>query len=213
VPTLGRPGRLPAVLANIHQHTATPHEVLFVVEEADLASRHAVNEMGAGWVVNDRPASYAGAINAGYQYARGRYVFTGADDIRFHPGWDTAALAQMRDPIRVVGTNDLVNDTVIRGVAATHYLIDRRYIDEVGGVPGEPPKTVLFEGYDHNYTDAEFIDVARSRGVFAPCLTSVVEHLHPLVGKAPWDPTYAKTRARFQDDHMTYQSREHLWMP
>ena len=203
VPTLGRAGRLPTVLANIRQNTAVPFEVLFVVEAADMPSCRAVAEMGAGWVVNDGPASYAGAINAGYQYAQGRFIFTGADDLWFHPGWDTAALARMRDTIRVVGTNDLVNDTVVQGVAATHYLIDRRYIDEVGGVPGEPPGTVLFEGYDHNYTDAEFIDVARYRGVFAACLASVVEHLHPVVGKASWDPTYAKTRARFQEDYLT----------
>lgn len=211
VPTLGRFMRLPAVRANIHQHTVVAHEVLFVVEQGDLASRRMLAEMGAGWVVNSHSPSYAGAINAGYEHARGRYVFTGADDLSFHRGWDTAALSQLQEPIRVAGTNDLWNPHVLSGLTATHYLIDRRYIDEVGGVPGEPPGTVLFEGYDHNFTDTEFIQVAQARGVFTPCLSSVVEHLHPLAGKAEWDATYVKTRSRFRDDHQVWAARQHLW--
>ncbi len=95
-----------------------------------------------------------------------------------------AALAQMRDPVQVVGTNDLLNTDVLQGTHATHYLIDRRYIDQAGGVPGAPPGIVLFEGYGHNFTDTEFIAVARARGVFAPCLASVVEHVHFFAGKA-----------------------------
>jgi hypothetical protein len=39
----------------------------------------------------------------------------------------------------------------------------------------------------------------------------VVEHLHPLAGKAAWDATYVKTRSRFGDDHQVWASREHLW--
>jgi glycosyltransferase involved in cell wall biosynthesis len=211
VPTRGRPGRLAGVLSNITENTSTEHEVIFVVEGDDVASRNVVAGLEAGWVANRRARSYAGAINTGYQRARGDYVFAGSDDLRFHAGWDTTALALMRDPVRVVGTNDLLNTDVKRGTHATHYLVDRRYLAEVGGVPGAPPGLVLYEGYDHNYTDTEFIAVARARGVFAPCLASVVEHMHFHANKAEWDSTYAKGSAREEQDRALFQSRERLW--
>jgi glycosyltransferase involved in cell wall biosynthesis len=217
VPTRGRPGRLPGVLANITENTRSEHEVIFVVEGDDVPARNAVVALAAGaghvagWAANRRARSYAGAINTGFQRARGDYVFAGADDLRFQAGWDTAALALMRDPVRVVGTNDLLNTDVQRGTHATHYLVDRRYIAEVGGVPAAPPGLVLFEGYDHNFTDTEFIAVARARGVFAPCLDSVVEHLHFYARKADWDDTYAKGSAREEQDRALFHAREQLW--
>jgi glycosyltransferase involved in cell wall biosynthesis len=212
VPTLRRAERLPAVLANIRGNTLTRHEVIFVVERDDVTSCNAAASMPARWVTNKRSRSYAGAINTGYVQAGGDYIFTGADDLRFHHGWDVAALAQMRDPVQVVGTNDLLNTDVLQGSSATHYLIDRRYIDQAGGVPGAPPGIVLFEGYGHNFTDAEFIAVAKARGVFAPCLASVVENVHFFAGKAPWDATYAKGSARDEEDRATFRARERLWM-
>ena len=66
-------------------------------------------------------------------------MFAGADDLNFHPGWDTAALAVMDGWVQVVGTNDLLNPYVTAGLHATHYLVDRRYLDDVGGVVDQGP--------------------------------------------------------------------------
>lgn len=218
VPTFGRPDRLKAVAANIHAATVADHCILFVTEHDDQASCLAADAVSRDmdpvvtWAENRRAHNYAGAVNTGYFLgAAGDYIFTGADDLRFHDGWDQQVLRVMEGDIRVGGTNDLLNPYVQQQTHATHYLVDNRYIDETGGVPGEPAGTVLFEGYDHNYTDTEFIDVAKSRGVFAPCMSSVVEHVHVVAGKAPWDDTYRKGHAHMQDDYVIFKSREHLW--
>jgi hypothetical protein len=141
------------------------------------------------------------------------YVFLAADDLNFHPGWDTEVLRVMNalDHIKVVGTNDLLNGYVERGIHATHYLIDRTYINDPGGVIDGEKGHVLFEGYDHNFTDTEFIGTAKARAVFAPCLTSVVEHMHPVIGKGLADETFAKTQANMGPDGDLYESRKHLW--
>lgn len=215
VPTFGRAGRMAAVAADIHDHTAAAHEVLFVTEDDDresCAAAAGLAQAGAArWVRNERSRNYAGAVNTGARHAAGDMLFTGADDLRFHPGWDMAALAVMRPPVRVAGTNDLGNPDVLAGQHATHYLIDRAYTDGPGGVADGPPGMVLFEGYDHNWTDTEFIATARHRGVFAACPEAVVEHMHPVHGKGEPDPTYAKGSARHREDGEIFHSREHLW--
>jgi hypothetical protein len=221
VPTLGRAGRMENVARNIRDATEdVPHDIVFVVEEHDqdscsVAARLASDGL-AGWCVNQRKGNYAGAINTAYHVLcdhpedAARFIFTGADDLKFHPGWATQVLAVMSDTVMVGGTNDLLNPYVLAGHHATHYLIDRRYLENPGGVVDDP-ENVLPEIYDHNFTDTEFIDTAKARGVFAPCMASVVEHLHVANGKAQWDDTYTKGHAHMRDDEPVFRSREHLW--
>jgi hypothetical protein len=110
----------------------------------------------------------------------------------------------------VFGTNDLGNPDVLNGSHATHYLIRRSYADNPGAcVSG--PQSVLWEGYQHNFTDTELIETAKSRGVFVPVLDSVVEHLHPAWHKAAWDSTYEKMLAGNSADGREFQARCHLW--
>lgn len=62
-----------------------------------------------------------------------------------------------------------------------------------------------------DYTDAELIETAKARGVFAPCLKSVVEHIHPEFGGRDPDDTWNKTRRAVQQDYEIFCSRRHLW--
>lgn len=212
IPTYGRADRLAEVAANIHDATITPHRVVFIIEDADLeATRHLTGT--ADVVVNEHAPCYAGAILTGYQHTTNPYLFAGADDLRFHRGWDTDALATMRalPHLRVVGTNDLVNPYVQAGHHATHYLVDRRYLDRVGGTVDAGPGSFLPTCYTHNWTDTEFIGTAKMRAVFAPCMNSVVEHLHHGVGKSTYDATYAKGDAHIGEDEALYDQRRELW--
>ena len=164
IPTTGRPERLAQVAANIGQATGTPHEILIFVEPGDEATIAAVRAIpGARLVLNERAASYAGAINTAAPAATGRYLLAASDDLRFHPGWDAAVLAVMTGEVRVGGTNDLLNPYTLQGTHATHYLIDRRYIAEHGGTWDKGPGTIFNEDYDHNFTDCEFIGAASRR--------------------------------------------------
>lgn len=151
--------------------------------------------------------SYATAINGGYAVTDEPYLFAAADDLHFHRGWLETAMEKMVDPIRVVGTNDLGNGYVMAGDHATHYLVDRRYLDEVGGDFTAGPGSFMPDCYDHNWTDTEFITVARLRGVFMPALESYVEHLHPVFGKGTRDAVYDRGDRSVHADEAIYRGR------
>lgn len=154
-------------------------------------------------------SSYAEAVNMTYPKLVNPYFFLGADDIIFYSGWDTEALKLMDDKTMVVGTNDLHNNEVLRGEHATHYLVSRKYIKEQGGTI-DGSFRVLY-GYKHNYTDTEFIETAKARGVFQPCLSSVVEHRHWVFSLAPMDAVYEKGHRTAGEDQVMFNSRKHLW--
>ena len=214
VPTFGRPGRLADVTANILGATRAECEVVLIAEADDPESVAAAEAIpDAVLVVNSRAHSWSGAINDGFAHMRGDLYFTGSDDLNFHDGWDVPALAVLAsDPgLRVCGTNDLAHPASWISEWSTSHLVDRRYIDETGGVIDQPPGICQNEAYDHNYTDTEFVATAKYRGVFAPCLASIVEHMHFTVGKSPLDATYELSGRHFDDDRKIYESRWHLW--
>ena len=199
VPTLGRAGKLAAVSADIHGATVTDHEVIFIAEPGDTVTHEAVAQLPDRLHINTHRACYTGAINSGFGDARGEYIFTGSDDLRFHHGWDKV-LAVMTGGVLVGGTNDLMNPQVLAGVMATHMLIDRTYVEDPGAALDEPPGTVMFEGYGHHYGESELVSLAIHRDVFAPCLDSVVEHVHwSRTGQR--DETTALNEAREAADH------------
>jgi glycosyltransferase involved in cell wall biosynthesis len=208
LPTYGRSERLQQVFENIKSTTSTEHEVIWVLEDDDKESQRICAELHPSLaVINQRKRFYGGAINYGYQFAKGEFLFTGADDLRFYPGWDEQVLSVMYGHVRVGGTNDLLHPWVPEGRHATHYLVDRRYIEEVGCVPDEPPGTFMPEVYDGLFTDAEVIMIAKARGVFAPCLSSVVEHLNFAGGRSEFDSTYRKAHDYVSSDLQLHRDR------
>lgn len=213
IPTFGRADRIAAVVANVHEATTVPHRVVLIVEEDDGDSIAAAAALDAQLLVNTRTRNYAGACNTAYHQLDGDHLFAGADDLRFHPGWAEAALKRMQSNpwTLVAGTNDLINPYVAQGLHATHYLVDRRYLDEEGGTVDGGPGSFFHEGYDHNFTDTELVGTAKARARFLPCLESVVEHLHHGAGKSQHDATYALADAHFGDDSALYDERRPLW--
>lgn len=228
VPVLARPERVDGLLWSIDRTTG-PHgvRVEFVCSPGDDAEVAAVeravaarDEPGAGVAVSLLAASwppglgdYARKVNASIARARPgeEWVFMGADDLCFCPGWLEHALVCHRwHGNRVVGTNDLGNSRVTSGQHATHALVHLDYVAELG-VAGDEPGRLLHEGYWHNYCDDEMVWTARARGEFEACLSSWVEHLHPNWGKAPDDATYRKGLEHFEVDRETFNSRRHLW--
>lgn len=135
-------------------------------------------------------------------------LFFGADDLHFHPGWLEEAKAKLKPKIGVVATNDLFNTRVMSGELATHPLVTRSYAQR-GCV--DDPRVVLHEGYLHEYVDREFSETAQSRGAFDYAPSSIVEHLHPLAGKAPMDEIYAMSKQRMRAGLKVYRKRRKLW--
>jgi len=206
IPTLGRAHRIPEIVANVAE-TAPNARIHFIAEQDDDETVKALEGMKA--TIGDF-GTYGKAINAGYADCPEAILMTSDDDCTYAEGWLEAAMEQMTGDIRVVGTNDLHNPYVLEGKHSTHSLVDRRYLDEIGGVIDQGPGSFMFE-YDHNYTDAELVETAKARGVFAPCLDSVVEHIHPEFGGREPDETWQKTRRAVNEDHAIFESRRHLW--
>lgn len=211
IPTLGRAERIKGIFNNVRETTLNQHRVVFVVEAHDQSSIDAVKALGLEPVINQRSSNYAGAINTAYRQSTADWVFAGADDIDFTFGWDAECLNKTADWFTAIGTNDLFNNRVLQGIHATHYLVNRRYLDTHGGVLDEGPGSFLHEGYDHNYTDTEFIETMKARTRFAPCLTAIVEHKHVLAGKADMDAGYEKSMAHYDQDAALFADRKKLW--
>lgn len=211
VPVLARPANVEPLLDSLWEATPEPYRVLFVADEGDDAEIAAIERAGADYITTTKPRNnYASKINAGYHASTEPLFFTGADDLRFHVGWLSEAIRHLSDTVKVVGTNDLGNPRVIAGNHSTHTLITREYIETESGVI-DRPDTVLCESYPHEYCDDELIQTAIARGRFAHAHDSVVEHLHPIFGKAEDDATYRLGRARTRIGKRIFLRRKRLW--
>lgn len=207
VPVLARPHRVAPVLRSALK--ATPEaRVLFIASPGDEAELAALEAASAEWI--EVEGNYARKVNAGIEATTEDYLFTGADDLEFRAGWYEEAQGVARSSCAaVVGTNDLCNPRVISGDHATHFLVARWYVERYGTV--DEAGKLLHEGYPHEYVDNELIETAQARGLYAHAPDAIVEHLHPMAGKAPSDELYAAAPARMREGRRVYARRRHLW--
>lgn len=206
IPVLRRPHRVRPVLESIRD-TAPGARVLFIADADDLLEQVALKEAGADWIAPG--GNYARKINAGITHTTEALVFTGADDLNFHSGWLQAATAKLKPGIGVVGTNDMCNGRVLKGIHSTHSLAARWYIEEFGTI--DEPGRLLHEGYPHEFVDDELVATARHRGMYAHAHDSLVEHMHPDAAKAPMDDLYSARPQRMRLGRRIYRRRSHLW--
>lgn len=201
VPVLARPQNVEPLLASIAQ-TTPPCRVLFICDPDDTDEINAVDATGTEKILVN--GNYARKINQGISATSEPYLFIGADDLRFQPGWAQQAFCKL-DPAQVIGVNDLIPRDREH---TTHFLVSREYAEggQIDGASG-----LLHEGYEHERVDDELIAVARKRGVYVYAENSHVQHLHPIVGTAPDDPTYEKGRQMRRIDRKRFLRRRHLW--
>lgn len=215
VPVLRRPANVAPLLASIQENTALLGgcRVLFLASPDDDAEHDALRAAGADWVcMTERwegRGDFARKINHGARISTEPYLFLGADDLRFHAGWAEAAMARMVGRIGVVGTNDLGNRRVMAGRHSTHSLVSRTYVEEHGTI--DERGKVLHEGYPHEFVDDELVGTAMKRRMWAFARDSLVEHMHPLWGKAASDPIYAAMETRMTAGEPLYRQRRRLW--
>lgn len=216
VPTVGRPQNAEPFMSSLRA-TANKASAYAVHDHDDTATIEAWGAAGATLIdVSDhleleRPARFSERINIGYACTDEPWLFITGDDVLFRVGWlSNAAMVAGRD-YHVIGTNDLGNPRVMAGQHATHLLIRRSYVDEMGA-SWDGPKVVCHEGYHHCYVDDEIVVVAKSRGVWAMALSSVVEHLHPWFGKADEDWVYKLGQKNIEADHWKFERRLTEWL-
>ena len=215
IPVLGRPRNVAPLVRSFFSSVEdewTGADLVFVCTPGDDEQIAAVRAVGFEPIVvswKAGPGDYARKINHAVALTDAAWLFTGADDLRFHPGWLHAAISvHIRTGALVVGTNDLHNASVRSGQYATHLLVHRSYLDRA--VVDEPGK-LFHEGYDHNCVDTELVETAKANGVWAFAKDSHVEHLHPVFRLAQDDATYRKGRKDHMADKQLLQKRRHLW--
>lgn len=206
VPVLRRPHRIRPLLASIAKSTPDPHRVLFIADPDDKTELAAIKKARAQHFT--LAGNYAAKINAAVGATTEPLLFLAADDLEFHPDWLERAKARLSKKVGVVGTNDLCNPRTMAGKHATHFLVARWYT-ELGTI--DEPGKLLHEGYAHEWVDDEFVATARHRGAWAFAGDSIVEHLHPMVGKAPMDELYSGVRPRMRQGRNIFVRRRHLW--
>ena len=210
VPVLARPQNAQVLVDSITASTQAEHRIHFLCSPRDEAEIEACEATGAlvhvmGW--QPRFGDYGRKMQWGYEHTDGEHLFLAADDIEFTPGWDREVL---RQPGAVVGTNDMANGSVKRGLFGTHCLVERRYVTEQGA-SADGPGVLIHKGYDHNFTDRELCGVAQQRREWSFARKAIVRHRHPLWHNAPDDSTYKKSLRNFHRDRVLFLRRAQLW--
>lgn len=227
VPVLNRPARaLPLAESVAGSRLHLELELVFVVTAGDELERAAVQaacaraaelELSARELVAPWPVirgDYARKINLGLWQTSAPHVFCGADDLRFERGWaDHCVDVSRRRDVCFVGTNDLSNPRVMKGLHATHPLVCRDYALECGTI--DTPGAIYHEGYWHQYVDNEATETAVYRGCFGFAEGAIVEHMHPIFPKpgrrVPLDETYRLGQLHTAEDKLLWRARRPLW--
>jgi GT2 family glycosyltransferase len=211
VPVLNRPGNAAPFMESLRASTGLATAYAVVESEGDDETRLAWAAAGAERIDSGGGHTFAEKVNTGFDMTSevdpSPWLFIVGDDVRFHPGWLDQALHVANTTGRsVIGTNDLGNRRTMLGEHGTHLLIRRSYVDEIGA-SWDGPKVVCHEGYRHWYVDDEIVTAAKQRGQWAPALGSVVEHLHPIWGKAANDDTYELGMGASKADEKVFRGR------
>lgn len=210
VPVLGRPASVRPLMASLQAATPQPYRLLFVASADDEVELAELRAAGADYIVADpKRGTWACKINDGFRATTEPWVLAAADDLRFRPGWFERALEWADASTCVIGTNDICNPRVMCGQHATHALFRRDYVERFGTI--DEPGLVMHEGYRHDYADNEAMETAVARGVYVHAFDAIVEHMHPLVGKAPDDATYRLGRKGSAQGAQLFRRRKGIW--
>jgi hypothetical protein len=214
VPVLHRPENVAPFMQSLRASTGLA-TAWFVCEPDDDEEIDAIEDAG-GIALIDRVGkshTFAEKVNFAHEWIGeavtdpAPWLLLVGDDVRFRPAWlDHALDVARRYGSNVVGTNDLCNPRVMRGEHATHPLIRRSYVDEVGA-SWDGPGNVCHEGYKHWFVDDEIVVAAKQRGTFQAALGSQVEHLHPMNGGAAMDEVYAAGEKNAEQDRRRFEQR------
>jgi glycosyltransferase involved in cell wall biosynthesis len=212
IPVLDRPENAARVVDSIRSTSVgRPVEILFLASPFDGNELHACMMTGENVEVvtwEAGPGDYARKINYGLFMSTTPWIFTGADDLTFTPGWYEAFEEMASAGVTVIGTYDDANPTVKRGRHSTHTFVERRYIEEVGATFTDGPGVVLHEGYEHQWVDTELVAAAMRRKRWGFAYDCVIRHHHPFFDKTvEMDDTYRKALGGASHDSRLYARR------
>ena len=206
VPVIDRPRNAEPFMRSLRASTGLAYAIA-VCEADDIESQDAWLKAGANLVLSSDHHSFADKVNEAYHQVDTPWLFLTGDDVRFRSGWwDHLSHVAGVSGCSVVGANDLFNPRVMDGEHANHMAIRTDYVAE-WGASWDGPDVVCHGGYRHWYVDDEIVTVAKQRHTFTVALGSIVEHLHPLAGKADDDEVYRKGQRHAEKDRELFLTR------
>lgn len=128
-----------------------------------------------------------------------RYLASLGDDHRPRtPGWDRMlieAIEAMTGPGFAYG-NDLLQGRAM----PTAWVASAEVVRELGWM--------MLPGCEHMYVDNAVLALGEAAGRIAYRPDVVIEHLHPLAGKADWDMSYRESNAdgRYAADRLAFEA-------
>lgn len=205
-PTRGRPGRF-AELAAAIRDTAALNTVLIGYVDDDDPDRDAYLSQAGGlvFIVIGPRQTLSGWTNLGARAAlfapeRPRYLASLGDDHRPRtPGWDRHLVDAIEDQLDGPGIaygNDLYQGAAL----PTAWVVSADVVDAVGWM--------MLPACQHMYVDTAVRALGQAAERIVYCPSVIVEHRHPLAGKAGWDASYRESNAaaRYAADQAAYEA-------
>lgn len=192
VPSKGRPVAA-RELADAFSATCTADTRLVFAVDAD--DKTGGEYVGAGLDIHVCPApsnmvktlNFATVIFASYRQGAAcppAIGFMGDDHRPRTSGWDAAYL----DALRELGTGIVYGDDLLQGEKLPTQVAMTSDIIRALGYMAPPTLT-------HMYVDNFWLDLGRRAGFLRYLPDVVVEHLHPVAGKAEWDAGHIRVNA------------------
>lgn len=193
VPTRGRPDQLASMWASACATASRPNglELVIYVDDDDPT---VLPDLGDATIIHGPRIVLSDCWNKCAVAATGDILWLGNDDVLFRtPGWDeqvTTVFDRVADRIVLVYPDDGIHG----GALASLGFIHRRWVDTVGHFTSP-----LFSC---DWADVWLDDVATALGRRTYLPGTLIEHMHPLVGKGPVDQTHQERMARGAGDNV-----------
>lgn len=206
VPSRGRAQQAAEMVERL-LHASRGYRVEVIVVTDDVQTFAATDNLATRVVLQQERTSAPLAWHAGAAVSRADVLVLGADDLWFGHGWlgeTLDRLADFPDGEGLVGFNDLARDG---NELATHWAVSRTFARKRLGGALYPPC------YQHYCGDNEMTARAKAAGRFKWAQFALVEHRHPLFGKAEVDGLYVEKAPMLDADRHLFNWRQEQGWP
>jgi hypothetical protein len=193
VPSRGRPHNLTRLLDGIASTMTGSADVLVAVDDDDPRKDdylEAVQDVGFAWLEAGPRQGLGPTLNrhvAAYGPSYQAVGFMGDDHLPRTIAWDTLVLAALAE----LGTGWVYGDDKLQGAALPTAVFMTSCIPQALGWVTPP-------GLVHYYLDNAWLALGRRLGRIRYLPHVVIEHLHPVLRKAPMDATYREAQAAYE---------------
>lgn len=208
VPTRGRPANVAALIEAFDSTNSGLAELVFAIDDDDPTFEETIavlDQREMNTLIVDERRRLGGTLNEWAPKLAESFDIVGfmGDDHRPRTqGWDAAIAAAMKihrvetmegDSWLIGGGIVYGNDLVQGRNLPTAVFIDSRVIRTLGHF--------VLPGQTHLFMDNYWKRLGEELGLLQYLSDVVIEHVHPVTGKVPWDDHYAANNDRAVWDH------------